>query len=259
MGAFIPDRKQNALTGSEFVKANLHIVGSEKADNKREANILKEGLEGNIPEFLKKFVGVEAKYHEHKITYLVMPDVFSIGINDDFVRIPMNPLTAKKIADQYNCVMPTKKMCDQIWKAATIKLSPIPKGPPYDTSMLSTETLSWHNEKINKQLKAINKPLSELITGHKKDVVIDQSLLKKKDKVAIYGWFYPDGKAIQGPTVNSSSHSCFYVDYSHSIRLIAQDVIVNSKLMNFYDVLDDPDLAPLISEQGHYDARSIYS
>lgn len=251
MSGLIPDRQSNAVTGSVFANANLNVDRPT-----RENNILNEALNGNIPPFMRKFVSVVIQENGNKITYLVIPDVFSIGNDDDFIRMPMNPLTAQKIANQYNCILPTKKMCDQIWKEATIKLSPQPKGPPYDNSMLATSTFIDHNNKIEKQL--VGKPLGELITGHKKDVIIDKQLLTKTDRVAIYGWFMPDGKAIQGPTPNCSSHEITYQDYSHGIRFIAREVYVNDQILDIYDVLNDPALAGLISEEGAYDARTIY-
>ena len=122
--------------------------------------------------------------------------------------------------------------------------------------MLAMSTFIVHNQKIEKQL--VGKSKLELVTGHKKDVIIDKALLTKKDRVAIYGWFYNDGKAIQGPVPNASSHEITYFDYSHGVRFIARDVIINGQLHDIYDVLADQAISYLISEQGPYDARTIY-
>lgn len=253
----IPNRENTFTTGSQFAKNNLNT--DMPLGKAREANTLAEALKGNIPNFLRDLVSITIEENNNKITYLVMPDVLSIGTDDDFIRMPMNPLTAQKIANQYNCSLPTKKMCDQIWKAATIKLSPHPKGAPYDNSMLSTETFVWHNNIIENQLKSFkNFDRQQLITGIKKDVVLDKDLLNKPDRVAIYGWFQTNGTPIQGPTVNSSSHEITYKDYSHGIRFIAREVFVNDKVMDLYDVLNDNNLSSLISHQGSYDVHKIY-
>jgi len=248
----IPIRNLSSITGSQFAKDNMnnnHIIIDQ--------NIINEALNGNIPEFLRKFVPITVNEKNDSLTYLVMPDVLSIGSDSDFIRIPMSAPAAIQIADKYNCTLPTKKMCDQIWKAATIKLTPLPKGPPYDNSMLSMDTYIKHNDKINNQM--IGKSNLELVTGHKKDVIIDKELLTKTDRVGIYGWFYPNGKAIQGPIPNCTSHELYrYADYSHGIRLIAQQVILNGKLTNIFDVLNDKDHCNLISEQGPFDASRIY-
>ena len=248
----IPIKKDNSLTGSIFIRNNLNTNITV-----REKNILDNFLDGNIPDFLRKFVPIYIVEGENSIIYQVMPDVLSIGEDDDYIRMPMNPLTAKKIADLYNCTLPTKKMCNQIWDKATIKLEPEPKGPPYDNSMLATSIFANHNSLIEKQKG--NKPLDKLITGHKKDIIIDKKLLSKKDRVGIYGWFHKNGNPIQGPNTNCSSHDTFYLDYSHSARLISQDILYNGILMNFFDVLNDKDMCNIISDQGPFDASKIYT
>lgn len=247
----IPNRKDNAVSGSEFANKNLNNKYS-IIDN----NALKEALDGNIPNFLRNFVSINIEENNNKLTYLVMPDVFSIGNDDDFIRMPISPLVAKPIADKYNCILPTKKMCDQIWKAATIKVSPISKGPPYDNSMLSMDTFIWHNKKIESQI--IGKSRGEILSGHKKDIVIDHDLLNKKDRLGLYGWFNLNGTAIQGPTVNTSSHEVSYLDYASGIRFIAQDAMLNGNVVNMYDILLNKQTAYLISEQGPYNAKDIY-
>lgn len=247
----IPERNPGDVSGSQFIQNNLNTKYNIFNDK-----VVEEALKGNIPDFLRKFVSISISEKNNTITYLVMPEVLSIGSDSDFIRTPISPLAATKIADQYHCVLPTKKMCDQIWKAATIKITPQPKGPPYDHSMLSPATFMMHNEKIEKQLLGKNR--LELVSGHKKDVIIDKQLLSRKDRVAIYGWFYPNGMAIQGPVPNCSSHEVTFYDYSHGIRFIARDVMVNGEPKDFYEVLKDSTLAYLISEQGEYDAVSIY-
>jgi hypothetical protein len=247
----IPNRNTNAVGGATFIKNNLSDIGQHREDN-----ILTEFLSGNVPNFIRNFVSIDIESNNDKITYLVMPDVLSIGSDDDFVRMPMNPITARKICDQYNCILPTKKMCDQIWKAATIKLEPQPKGAPYDNSMLESQTYLDHNNKIEKQL--MGKDKSQLVSGHKKDVIYAPSLVKDKSHVCIYGWFHLTGVAIQGPMPNCTFHEVTYKDYSHGIRLIAQDVIVNGQPKNIYDVLNDPKLCHLLIEETAYDASNFY-
>ncbi len=248
----IPNRTVGAIGGSEFINNNMNLTGA-----KRESNILDEFLSGNIPDFLRNFSSIEVNNGNDSITYLVMSDVLSIGSNDDYVRMPMAGGTAKKIADHYDCTLPTKKMCDQIWQNAKIKLDPHPKGAPYDNSMLSSYTYNWHNSIIESQLQ--NQDKTQLITGHKKDVIINKKWLNRKDRVVIYGWFYKTGIPIQGPQPNWVSHELnYYADYSHGIRLIAQDVIVNGNIMRIFDVLNNTKLCNLLSEEGAYDARRIY-
>lgn len=245
----IPQRGSDAMTGSEFISQNINLGGA-----KREANIVKEICNGNIPDFLKTFVPITSGI----ITYYVAPDYLSIGDNSDFVRMPMNPKSAKLIADQFGCALPTKKMVDDIYKNAAFKLNAKPFGPPYDHTMESTARFDWSNKQIQAQLTnmMVTSELG-LVAGHKKDVVIGKPLLTRKNIVAIYGWFL-NGKAIQGPFPNYSSHDASYADYSHGIRLISRQVKVNDKYMDIYKVLNEPTLASLITDDGPFNAENIY-
>jgi hypothetical protein len=74
---------------------------------------------------------------------LFLPDYLSIGTDDDWARINITPLAAQKIADSLNCFLPTRKMVDDIYKAAKIKLEPVPMFAFRD----STPTM-WHHHLI---------------------------------------------------------------------------------------------------------------
>lgn len=241
--SLIPPQDSGAVSGSTFIQNNMSVD-----INVRENNILQEFLSGNIPDFTRKFVPITVSDGTNTISYLVMPDVLSIGNNDDYVRMPMNPHTAQSIADKYDCTLPTKKMVDDIWKNSVNKLIPLPWGPPYDSSMSSTSRIIIENNKIQAQLSG--KDFTALTSGHKKDVVLTNQLYPNNPhaRVAIYGWIEPDGQAIQG--LNSFSHADTYEDYSHGIRLIANDVMVNGNLMRMSDVFNDASLSKLVNEDG---------
>jgi hypothetical protein len=236
----IPD---SSITGSEFVKCNMS-----NSIKEREENILNNFLLGNVPSFLRDFVPITITLKTNSITYLCTSDCLSIGTDDDYVRMPMNPLTAQKIADKYDCSLPTRKIVNDVWKNAVHKLTPLPWGPPYDKSMLSTYRFNEHNKRIQKQL--VGKDYTKLISGHKKDVVLTNKLFPNnpKKRVAIYGWIKSNGCAIQN--LNPSSHEVTYADYSHQVMLIMNDVVCNSKLMRIQDVFTNPDLCALISDEG---------
>lgn len=242
-GKLIPNRNSDYITGSQFIKNNFNTTGSA-----REKNILDELLKGNIPNFLRKMTPITVTNQQNTITYLVMNDYLCIGSDEDYIRIPMNPLTAQKIADQYDCTLPTRKIVDDIWKYSTNKLNPLPWGPPYDASMMSTDRINIHNSRIQAQLSG--KDNTALTSGHKKDVVLTNKLSPNNPskRVAIYGWIQANGKPIQG--LNPATHEDTYADYSHGIRLIANDVMVNSNVMRIQDVFKDSKLSALISDEG---------
>lgn len=241
----IPARDPGAVTGSAFIQNNISLIGAV-----REQNILNEFLHGNVPDFLRNFSSITVNSPVATISYLVMPDVLCIGSNEDYVRMPMNPLTAQAIANQYDCTLPTRKIVNDIWSQADNKLTPLPWGPPFDEDMIKTYRIGIHHSRIQNQLSSLNLNAHALTSGHKKDVVLTNKLapLNSNKRVAIYGWIQPNGQPIQG--LNPVSHDELYADYSHGIRLIANDVVVNGVVMRTADVFNDPSLCVLLSDEG---------
>ena len=216
----------------------------------RDSFALKEILAGNIPSFLKKFVPVHVFVIDSSsgktinATYYVAPDYLSIGNNDDWVRINITPIAAQKIADSFNCFLPTRKMVDDIYKAAKVKLEPVPLYAFRDST-----PIMWHHHLI---VEGQRKGRKGLIAGIQKDVVISGKISRdpKADRVAIYGWHKLDGKPIQ-PLY--TGHINWWVDYSQGIRLIYRKIKVNGKLMDYIDVLKDPVLQKLICDEEYCD------
>jgi hypothetical protein len=212
----------------------------------RDSLAVKEILAGNIPDFLKKFVPVKVSITDSvtgkKIyaTYYVSPDYLSIGNNDDWARINITPLAAQKIADSFNCFLPTRKMVDDIYHAAKVKLEPVPMYAFRD----STPTM-WHHHLI---VEGQRKGRKGLIAGIQKDVVISGKISRdpKPDRVAIYGWHKSDGNPIQ-PLY--TGHIFWWVDYSQGIRLIYRKIKLDGKWMDYVDILKDPVLQKLLCDE----------
>ncbi|HET7118149.1 MAG TPA: hypothetical protein VFI29_16750, partial [Hanamia sp.] len=202
-------------------------------------------LDGNIPSFLRSMVKIKTSITTDggKIIhayYFVTPDYLSIGSNIDFARIPLTPMTAQQIADSLHCFLPTRKMVNDIYKAAKVKLEPVPMYAFRDSAV----TMYQHNLIIEGQ-RRLHKGL---IAGIKKDVVITGMLTRssKPNRVAIYGWQKLDGKPIQ-PLY--TGHVNWYVDYSHGIRLVYRTIYINKKPMDYTDVLKDKILRRLLCDE----------
>lgn len=241
----IPPRPAGAVTGSQFVQQVWSIP---KAT--REQMILAEMTAGNIPEFLRSFVPITVTATiasvEHTATYFVMPDYLAIGSDADFVRFPMGPLTAQSIGDAFQCMMPTRKMVNDIWSAAPCKLAPHPYSPSV-YNIESVEVFNMSNTYIEGQRIAAGASLGTLIAGTKKDVVVTAQLATYPGKVAIYGWHQLNGQPIQPLYLG---HTITYMDYSHGIRLVKRVMLVDGQPMLVEDVLKDPVLSVLISDEG---------
>ena len=243
----IPDCT-NVLSGTDFGNSILNIP----ANQTREDAVYQQCLNGNIPLFMRNFQPINVSLGNKSLTYFVSPDVLCIGTDQDYLRICLNGQTSKKIADLFGCILPTKVIADQIWKAADIKLMPTAMGANFE--MVTSQTMIQHNSIIQKQL---NGRSFQILTGHKKDIVICKRLQIDHGRLAIYGWFLPSGVPIQGPGVNSTSHDVRYCDYSNSTRLVSRNAILNGQAIDMLDLLSGLN-ASLISDEGPYDAEHIY-
>ncbi|MFW7377331.1 MAG: hypothetical protein ACOH5I_00820 [Oligoflexus sp.] len=239
----IPERQSHAPSGSEFAKTLQNLD-----PYTRETFIMRELRRGNMPSHLRDMVPVKVSANLKNRGYTegmiwVTPDYLAIGDDADYIRFPMNPITAQRIADHFGCVLPTRKLVDVIYKQAHVKLAPQPMPP--DNDMVRTHRFIEHNQKILAQLPQIKK--GSLIAGHKKDIVLTNRIVQRKQTVAIYGWHDSKGQAIQ-PL--STIHKNYYADYSHGVRLIAGMMLIDGKEYPVAEVLQDRELAPLLSDEG---------
>ena len=238
----IPPRPANAMTGTQFKDEVLNMT---RAD--REQRILEEVTGGNIPDFLRTFIPVTVSAliggQTHNLTYYVMPDYLCIGSDADFFRMPMTPLIAQPIADTFECLLTTRKMTNDIWSAATVKLAPQPISPSPE---MITVPVFWQHHLMVEQQRA-GQPLGALIAGIKKDVVITPLIATNPNKVAIYGWHYQSGTAIQPLYLG---HEITYADYSHGIRLVKQKMLLDGGEVTAAGILADSSHCVLLSDEG---------
>ncbi|WP_157807167.1 hypothetical protein [Algoriphagus formosus] len=241
----IPERKANAETGSEF----MHRISSLPL-SEREEEIYKALSSGNMPDFLRKLVIIRGDFEdalgeEHEVIYQAMPDYLAVGSNEDYCRIPMNPHTAQKLADLFGGSLITAKISDHIYDHATIKLAPF-FYKPVGNQNESVEKFVEHNNQIELQKKEAGGQNGQLIAGIKKDIILSHQLSDLSNKVIIYGWHQLDGKPIQ-PVY--AGHVDWYVDYSHGIRLMGQTVMVDGMELSVTQILRDPILFKLLSNE----------
>ncbi|MBS2038571.1 hypothetical protein JST97_26565 [bacterium] len=236
----LPPRPEGALTGKQFLESTKGMSRSQ-----REAAILSEIQKGNVPEFARQMKEIQLQSNGHSGTLRVMPDYLAIGSDQDFVRIPMDPKTAQKIADQTGTSLPTTKMVDDIYKQADNKLTPQPLPP--GAQMMSNDYYQRHNNMVEQQMTQRGAEHGALTAGHQKDLVISNRLTQHPDRVAIYGWHQPNGKPIQSL---STVHENTYADYSHGVRLVGGTMLVDGQERPVSEVLRDPQLAGLISSEG---------
>lgn len=239
-----PPRKKEAVTGSQFIHQVMNMSAEE-----RDSVVYKEIADGNLPDSFRQPIYLtdslqDAEGIRHKVTLCVLPDFLAIGTDTDFLRIPMLPRTAQKLAELYEAILPTRKISDFIHCHSRIKLIPHPMIP--DSTMTTIPVFARHDFIIESARQTNCQPLHTLISGHKKDIVITNRIAKEPGRLFIYGWHYQDGKPIQ-PL--SAAHSIGYVDYSHGVRLIRDEVLVDGELHSLKDLLQDPILYRLFSDE----------
>lgn len=243
----IPTRHENALTGRQFRDQILTMPRQA-----REAAIMKEITSGNIPAFLRQLVTIRVQWTDaagskHTADYRVMPDYLAVGSDDNFFRVPMTPQSALAIAEKCNASLITAKVSDDLYSAAPNRLAPKPLTKDRDT----VQAFYQHHELIEAQLQGKKRALT---AGVKKDVVLSNRLMEKPHKVAIYGWHQTDSIPIQPLYVG---HVDWYVDYSHGVRLMSNEMVVDGEMMNVSDVLRHPVVYGLLSNEGPINTLEI--
>lgn len=250
----LPPRRADAPSGSQ-----LRDLLSPLPVEEREQRIWLEVVQGNVPSFLRTLVPIplHAKTGETEISAVVTvtPDYFAFGSDTDFFRMPMTPRLAQWLCDYVDCSLPTPKLVDEIWANAEARLEPEPIPPSPD--MGTIEVFYRHHLMVETQRMAKQLALGLLTAGSKKDVVLTPQLWKRRPppRVAIYGWHFSNGSPIQPLSL---VHKASYADYSHGIRLVANDMLLNGNPARLPEVLRSPLAGTLLSDEGHFDVPPRY-
>jgi hypothetical protein len=244
----LPPRPPDALTGSQVA---ARLAGYAEGLSDREAFIRAEFLRGNVPDLLRQLATVSLTNisggRTNLATIFITPDYLALGRDDDYLLLPMTPETAQQIADTAGCLLPTPKLVDAIYAAAAVKLSPQPMTP--DARMTTIPAFVEHQALIQSQrlARAESSHQGALTAGHKKDVVITPRLVGTTNRVALYGWHRADARPIQPLYLG---HRSTWVDYSHGIRLVSREMLLNGQRTNVAAVLADPNWSQLLSDEG---------
>lgn len=259
----LADKPTATLAGSDFMR---------RADTTAfwtlEDIIVETVTAGQVPDALRHFRkitfttpvvdSVEILRKKHKVEMWVLPDYVAIGTNDDFVRMPMGPLAAQRIADALDCTLPTPFLVDRIAEASEGHVDIFPFRPLGNRNSQPI-VFQDSNNAINAQFKAYGYHFGQLISGLKKDIVLTykiMTLTEYERNVAIYGWHHPDGRAQQPLFVR---HGNFYVDYSHGVRLIYNKVKIDGVEYNIREVLQSPELYRLLSDEPMHLTQATYA
>ncbi len=245
----IPERSEQALGGSEFVKQITCLNAAE-----REEAVVREVLSGNVPSFSRRIKPLRfldtLNASTYDIVIYVSCDYLAIGSDLDYFYIPLTPATAQFLADALDCTLPTKTMVDLIYKHAEVKLDPQPI-PPSDR--MTTIPVFWqHSDSVKQQFsnRELERSAEKIVAGHKKDIILSNIIYdsdKTTERVVIYGWHMDEDKPIQ-PVYDG--HVAWYADYSHGVRFISDAALINGESIRLKELLKESDLSNLLSSEG---------
>ncbi len=241
----LPPRPLAAKTGSQFKDEILNLPR-----DARELAIYREITSGNVPDFIRNLkpvtISTTISGQSHTATLYVTPEYMSVGTNADYFRMPMTPLLAQWIADATSTSLPTRKIVNSVWSAAPCKLTPTPISP--SPAMITVPVFWDHQQTVQSQRNAMPNPPGDIVGGHKKDVIITPRLYDSAtpDRVAIYGWHYTNGTFIQNIYVG---HEETYADYSHGLRLINSQMLLDGTTVTIQDVLISSAVSSLLNDE----------
>src|SRR5262249_44083819 len=95
-GNVFPPRPEGAPTGSVFFERAVALGQAE-----REEQIFREIVSGNVPAGVRALheVTLGAPNGGRSVTVRVTGDYLAVGSDDDFLRVPLSPITAQRVAD----------------------------------------------------------------------------------------------------------------------------------------------------------------
>jgi len=244
----IPERPADAVTGSALVEK---VTGMSIEDRERE--FVEEILSGNVPSFSRKLKALRISQtvngKDYELVYFVACDYMAIGSDQEYLYIPLTPSTAQYLADSLDCLLPTKKIVDNIYSRSDIKLFPQPI-PPSD-KMTTIPVFAQHTDSIKEQISilGLDRSVNKIIAGHKKDIILSNEIYnpeRNSGRVVIYGWHKSENNPIQ-PVY--SGHIARYADYSHGLRLVSNRALLNGHPIHLDDILKDSVFSILVSSE----------
>jgi hypothetical protein len=287
-----PPRDASSPKGHAFMQTIMEPNKGESAParwNDREDAIVSQLVAGNMPDRLLAWIDVNlsvtTKAGAITGTVRVLPDYLAVGDDDDYVYVPLDPVSAQRVADAFGAVLPTARICHAIYKQADPKhqIVAVPRDYYLDSKLRKTgkpgraqsssAAYLEHSDTMQAKMAAAGIRLGELVAGYKKDVVISQRLhggpvsMPGKvplNRIAFHGFYddhgfprepcYENGKGRPDPSCPvdcpAVAHDQRFSDYSQGVRLVHPMMVANGKSMKVADVLADPELSQLISCDG---------
>lgn len=221
----------------------------------REGRILQAVLHGLAEPI--SWVPIEVEHQNHQGTIYVSADALKLPLAATLpggqpwtgvARVNVTHPSATIIGDFLGAYVPTSKISDLAYQHAKWKIRPQTQTP--DDRMMQTSRMVQHSLAIDRH--ASGAP-SELLRTVGKDYVASP----KNDAAhaTIFGWHddgggftSPGGARVLQPV--SNAHLASYRDYSHFPTFVRRMMDLDGKQVDVADVARDPELYPLVSDEG---------
>lgn len=274
-----PARQPGAPGGAAFMQTIWgEAAPATRADwIRREDAMVAALVAGNMPAWLRQWVTIEVRASSPNVTVRVLPDYLCVGSDTDYRHLPLDQQSAQRVADAFIACLPTAKICHAIWQKtpASHRIGAIPRDyhvTPWTRRTLirekwaqtSTAAYDEHSREIQRKFGTAIRP-GQLVSGHKKDVVLAKGLHGQPAKIAFHGFydskgfpFEPCYEAAGGPhpTCNRETPTLAhpegrgrFSDYSQGVRLVHPIMHIDGRKELYNDVLRNADLAGLISTE----------
>jgi hypothetical protein len=191
----------------------------------------------------------------------VSSDGLRIGDTSESIRLSTGHGTAQLIANDLGSVLPTPKLSDEIWAQADVRIPPLTQPWYADGTMGHLSRMIEQSALVDELIAQHGGSAGQLVADVGKDWVITRRLWNSPSRAANYGWLTGAGQSAAATSVGGwviqgigLAHGLQHVDYSQTLRLIYREVEICDQSScwaeDIYDVIKDPELAPLISHEG---------
>lgn len=158
-------------------------------------------------------------------TLWALPDFFGLRIDGEYIRLPMLPGTAQTIADWFGWTLPTPLIVRTLHRQ-----TPAGRRIPFAAASKDrggSATYLAVNDRNNKVIADRGIGSGDIVSGHRKDIVLTNRLVGKANPLAIYGawWNALEEQPIQW--LEAGGHDGSYVDYSHGCRFLKNRIQID--------------------------------
>lgn len=149
-------------------------------------------------------------------------------VGDRLLRLPVSWTDTVAICKKLGWCPPTSALSDAVWKAATVKVAPVPigdfstpaKAKESSKKMVRLGYCQVHNQNIDSKIPPERAP--ELCATEGKDWILSKRNLTAPRAATTYGWHQANGKPIQGlgPDAKPPAHDDGHFDETQVLRPI---------------------------------------